>query len=206
MDYNRDVRPILAEKCYPCHGPDKKARKAKLRLDDFAAAVKAGAITPGKPDESELVERIFSDDPDERMPPKKSKTILDDKAKEVLRKWIAAGAQTSRHWAFVPPKRPEVPVTENASWPRNAIDRFILARLEVNYLVEMHFPGRVRIGTNVTDLGATSVSLSHGLFNKKICSGTGKSIVVNINSKSRRPELISEHLRDQLLNIKVRGL
>ena len=130
VDYNRDVRPILAEKCYPCHGPDKKARKAKLRLDDFAAAVKAGAITPGKPDESELVERIFSDDPDERMPPKKSKTILDDKAKEVLRKWIAAGAQTSRHWAFVPPKRPEVPVTENASWPRNAIDRFILARLE----------------------------------------------------------------------------
>jgi len=80
---------------------------------------------------------------------------------------------------------------------------FILARLEVNYLVEMHFPGCVRVGTNVSDVGATSVTLSHGLFNKKICSGTGKSIVVHINSKSRRPELISEHLRTQLLKSKA---
>ena len=130
VDYNRDVRPILAEKCYPCHGPDKKARKAKLRLDDLAVAVKSGAITPGKPDESELVERIFSDDPDERMPPKKSKTSLDAGEKELLRKWVAGGARTSRHWAFVPPKQPGVPNIRNASWPRNAIDRFILARLE----------------------------------------------------------------------------
>ena len=81
---------------------------------------------------------------------------------------------------------------------------FILARLEVNYLVEMHFPGCVHIGTNVSDVGATSVSLSHGLFNKKLCSGTGKSIVVNINSKSRKPEQISEYLRDQLLKSKTR--
>ena len=130
MDYNRDVRPILAEKCYPCHGPDKKARKAKLRLDDLAAAVKSGAITPGKPAESELVERIFNDDPDERMPPKKSKTRLDKREKELLRKWVAAGARTSRHWAFVPPKQPAAPTTSNTSWSRNPIDRFILARLE----------------------------------------------------------------------------
>ena len=130
VDFNRDVRPILAEKCYPCHGPDKKARKAKLRLDDLAAAVKSGAITPGKPDDSELVERIFSDDPDERMPPKKSKTTLSESEKELLRKWVAAGARTSRHWAFVPPKQAPAPATRDASWPRNPVDHFILARLE----------------------------------------------------------------------------
>jgi hypothetical protein len=130
VDYNRDVRPILAEKCYPCHGPDKKARKARLRLDDLAAAMKSGAIAPGKPDDSELIERIFSGDPDERMPPKKSKTNLDKREKELLRKWIAGGARTSRHWSFVPPKRPATPATRNTSWPRNPIDHFILARLE----------------------------------------------------------------------------
>jgi hypothetical protein len=130
VDYNRDVRPILAEKCYPCHGPDKKARKAKLRLDDLTAAVKSGAITPGKPADSELVERVFSDDPDERMPPKKSKTTLNAREKELLRKWVAAGARTSRHWAFVPPQQAPPPATRNASWPRNPIDHFILARLE----------------------------------------------------------------------------
>ncbi len=130
VNYNRDIRPILAEKCYPCHGPDKKARKAKLRLDDLAAAVKSGAIAPGKPDDSELIERIFSDDPDERMPPKKSKTSLDAREKDLLRRWITAGARTSRHWSFVPPKRPAIPATGNASWARNPIDRFILARLE----------------------------------------------------------------------------
>ena len=130
VDYNRDVRPILAEKCYPCHGPDKKARKAKLRLDELAAAMKSGAITPGKPAESELVERIFSDDPDERMPPKKSKPSLSESEKELLRKWVAGGARTSRHWAFVPPKQSPLPRTRDASWPRNPVDHFILARLE----------------------------------------------------------------------------
>ncbi|MEE3230675.1 MAG: c-type cytochrome domain-containing protein, partial [Planctomycetota bacterium] len=130
VDYNRDVRPILAEKCYPCHGPDKKARKAKLRLDDLAAAMKSGAIIPGKPDDSELVERIFSDDPDERMPPKKSKTTLNTREKELLREWVAAGARTSRHWAFVPPQQAPPPAIRNASWPRNPMDHFILARLE----------------------------------------------------------------------------
>ena len=130
VDYSRDVRPILAEKCYPCHGPDKKTRKAKLRLDDLAAAVKSGAITPGKPSDSELIERIFSDDPDERMPPKKSKATLSESEKEILRKWVAGGARTSRHWAFIPPKQSPLPTTRDASWPRNPIDQFILARLE----------------------------------------------------------------------------
>jgi acyl-CoA thioester hydrolase len=83
---------------------------------------------------------------------------------------------------------------------------FILARLEVNYLAEMHFPGRVRVGTNVTAVGTTSVSLSHGLLNKNLCTGTGKSIIVHINSKSRRPELISKALRNQLLKSKPQGI
>jgi len=142
VDYNRDVRPILAEKCYPCHGPDKKARKAKLRLDELSAAVKSGAITPGKPADSELVERIFSDDPDERMPPKKSKTSLNPAEKELLRKWVAAGARTSSHWAFVPPQQAKPPATRNASWPRNPIDQFILARLEKEKLEPAAEAGR----------------------------------------------------------------
>ncbi|MFP6900461.1 MAG: c-type cytochrome domain-containing protein, partial [Opitutales bacterium] len=130
IDYNRDVRPILAGKCYACHGPDEEARKAKLRLDDRATALKKEAFVPGKPDESELVYRIFSDDPDEVMPPPESKVTLTEKQKKILRQWIAEGAEYSLHWAFVPPVRPSPPKIKNEDWPRNELDRFILANLE----------------------------------------------------------------------------
>src|SRR4051794_25367077 len=82
------VRPILARYCFKCHGPDDKARKAKLRLDDRAVAVKAGAIVPGKPDESELVARIFAEDEDRRMPPPATKLVMTREEKETLRRWI----------------------------------------------------------------------------------------------------------------------
>ncbi|MBO93798.1 MAG: hypothetical protein CMI32_02720 [Opitutales bacterium] len=134
IDFNRDVRPILADKCFACHGPAEEGRKAKLRLDDRAVAVKKEAIVPGKPDESELVFRIFSDDPDEVMPTPKSKATLTAGQKEILRKWIAEGAEYSMHWAFVPPKRAPAPAVKETSWPRNGIDSFILADLESNGL------------------------------------------------------------------------
>jgi hypothetical protein len=134
LDFNRDIRPILAERCILCHGPDSKARASALRLDtrEGATADLGGyaAIVPGQPDKSELVRRITSRDPGEAMPPPKSGKKLTAREVELLRRWIAEGAAYERHWAFVPPRRPAVPDVKDAAWCRNEIDRFILARLE----------------------------------------------------------------------------
>src|SRR5207249_5484729 len=97
--YSRDVRPILAEHCFACHGPDSAARKAKLRLDVRDVAVAKEAIVPGKPDESKLVARVFSPDPSAIMPPPKTKKQLTGQEKETLQRWIAAGADYEAHWA-----------------------------------------------------------------------------------------------------------
>lgn len=132
--FARDIRPILTATCFACHGPDEEHREADLRLDVREVALDFAAIVPGEPDESELVRRVFSDDADERMPPPDSGHSLTDTQKELLRRWIAAGAKYERHWAFVPPQRPPLPdvnETKNADWPRNEIDAFVLARLEV---------------------------------------------------------------------------
>src|SRR5881275_1976513 len=97
LEYNRDIRPILAENCFACHGPDSASRKASLRLDKRDAAIDAGAITPGKPKESELVRRINASDKD-HMPPVVTKRTLTAAQKEMLAKWIAAGAEYQPHW------------------------------------------------------------------------------------------------------------
>jgi Protein of unknown function (DUF1553)/Protein of unknown function (DUF1549)/Planctomycete cytochrome C len=128
--YGRDVRPILAEHCFACHGPDSAARKAKLRLDVRDVAVARGAFVPGKPAESKLVARICSEDPGEIMPPPKTKKQLTVQEKELLRRWIADGADYEAHWAFVPPARLALPAVRNGAWVRNPIDRFVLARLD----------------------------------------------------------------------------
>jgi hypothetical protein len=128
--YNRDVRPILAETCFACHGPDKMARKGDLRLDVREEALKAGAIVPGKPDQSPLIERIFTDDKHQLMPPAKTGKKLTAAQKDVLKRWVASGAQYQAHWSFIPPTRPALPVVKNPSWVRNPIDRFVLAELE----------------------------------------------------------------------------
>jgi hypothetical protein len=128
--YNRDIRPILAENCFACHGPDKAARKADLRLDLREEALKAGAFVPGKPDESPLVERIFSDKAGKLMPPPKSHKKLTAQQKETLRLWVAQGAEYQAHWSFLPPTPPELPAVKNAAWPKSTLDRFILAELE----------------------------------------------------------------------------
>lgn len=130
IEYNRDIRPILAENCFPCHGPDSAARKADLRLDQRDAAVELKAIVPGKPDESSMIHRILSEDAKELMPPRKTNKKLKPEQKELLKKWIAAGAVYQPHWSFIAPVRSPVPQVKDKSWVRNPIDNFILARLE----------------------------------------------------------------------------
>jgi hypothetical protein len=129
-EYNRDIRPILAENCFACHGPDSAARKAGLRLDRRDDAVAAEAIVPGSPDKSGLVERIFADDDSMRMPPPRTHKKLTEAQKETLKRWIAAGAEYQLHWSLIAPKRPQPPAVKNSGWVRNPIDRFILAELE----------------------------------------------------------------------------
>ena len=135
ISFNRDVRAILSENCYTCHGPDAAARKAKLRLDKREAAVaenKDGlfAIKPGDVEDSELIYRIFAKDADELMPPKESKLALTAEQKAILKQWVAEGAEYEPHWAYEKPKREAVPVVKNSQWSRNDVDRFILAQLE----------------------------------------------------------------------------
>jgi hypothetical protein len=131
LQYNRDVRPILAENCFACHGPDSAARKAGLRLDQRDAALQKGAFEPGKPDDSELVTRLFLKDDDEAlMPPAKSHKKLTAAQKEVLKRWVAEGAEYESHWSFIPPTKPPVPAVKDKGWVRTPIDAFVLAELE----------------------------------------------------------------------------
>ena len=134
-DFAREVRPILASHCFKCHGQDEGARKAGLRLDlrenaTQPAKSEAVPIVPGKPEKSELVRRIFTVDEDDLMPPPGAKNPLAQADKETLKRWIAAGAEYRPHWAFLAPKQAPLPKLQDQAWPRNAIDYFILARLE----------------------------------------------------------------------------
>jgi hypothetical protein len=128
--FNRDIRPILSEYCFACHGPDSASRKADLRLDQADVAAMKKAIIAGKPDESGVIERILSDDPDAVMPPPATKKTLTAHQKDLLKRWIASGAEYQPHWSFIAPVRPAVPKLKNASWVRNPLDAFVLAKLE----------------------------------------------------------------------------
>ncbi|MBA3481980.1 MAG: DUF1553 domain-containing protein [Pirellulales bacterium] len=128
--FNRDIRPILSDNCFHCHGADAAQRQAELRLDVRESAIEMGALSPGRVDESALVERITSDDPDQKMPPPDSKRRLTAEQIDKLTRWIAEGAEYQPHWAFQPVRRPELPRIERGDWPENNVDRFVLARLE----------------------------------------------------------------------------
>jgi hypothetical protein len=130
LNFNRDIRPILSENCFHCHGADAAQRQAELRLDVREAAIEMGAIVPKHADESGLVERIASDDPDLKMPPPDSKRQLTTEQIAKLTRWIVEGAEYEPHWAFQPVRRPELPKVERGNWPQNDVDRFVLARLE----------------------------------------------------------------------------
>ena len=128
LEFNRDIRPILSDKCFQCHGPDENKREAKLRLDVREEALKV--IKPGDPGASELMVRVKHRDPEERMPPLKSHKKLSAGQVATLQQWISEGAPYAPHWAFVPVVRPSFPEVKDAQWSKNGIDRFVLARLE----------------------------------------------------------------------------
>ena len=137
VSYNRDVRPILAEHCFRCHGRDDEARQGKLRLDTFEGATTelsgdTVAVRPGQREASELIERIRVADPNKRMPPPEAADALTDEEIATLTHWILEGAKYEVHWAYQKPQRPALPTVRDREWPRNAIDHFVLARMEAN--------------------------------------------------------------------------
>ena len=135
VQFNRDIRPILSDNCFACHGFDSNKRKADLRLDVFSDSLFTDEIlVPGSPEKSALYQRINATDHDDVMPPRNSGKALTAEQKTKLRDWIAQGAKFEKHWAYIPAKRPRVPGVLNRAWPRNAIDHFILAKLEANQL------------------------------------------------------------------------
>ena len=135
VEFRRDIRPILSDKCFRCHGPDPGERQTTLRLDRKASALavlESGgrAIVPGDLAASELWQRITSDDSDFQMPPPEASKPLTAEEREQIRRWIEQGANWSEHWSFVAPVRPALPAVRQRDWVRNPIDRFVLARLE----------------------------------------------------------------------------
>ena len=135
VDFNREIRPILSGYCFKCHGPDEETREADLRLDvrdDALLAAESGAfaIVPGDPESSELLARVSTHDEDDVMPPPSENKQLSGEQIEVLRQWILEGANYAKHWAYEAPVRPPLPEVEQADWPRNDLDHFVLARLE----------------------------------------------------------------------------
>lgn len=129
VSFNRDVLPILSDRCFLCHGPDAATREADLRFD-IEGSVAADVIAPGHPEKSEFFLRITSDDPDVRMPPAESKLALTKDEINILGRWIKEGAKWQQHWSFIPPQKPKLPKVKDAGWGRNEIDRFIHARQE----------------------------------------------------------------------------
>ncbi len=130
IEFNRDIRPILSDNCFACHGPDSASRKADLRLDIPDGARAKGVVKPGKASESEMIKRILHADPDERMPPVDSHKHLTLEQKKLLTDWINAGAKWQAHWAFISPVRSVLPQPAGVrEWARNPIDHFVLAKL-----------------------------------------------------------------------------
>jgi hypothetical protein len=167
LDYSQHIRPIFADRCFICHGPDETARQADLRLDVRETAVANGVIVPGKPEESLLIQRITAPD-GKRMPPRKSKLALAKSEIETLRRWVAEGAEYRPHWAFVPlPESPSVPQISNLHWPNSAIDNFVLARLDREGLRPSPPASRAtwlrRVTFDLTGLPPTPAEIDHFL-------------------------------------------
>ncbi len=168
VSFNEHIQPILSENCYVCHGSDSGSRKAELRLDrpeDALAQRKHGpVIIRGDPDRSPLIQRLLSKDPELVMPPPESHKILKPAEIALLRQWVTEGAEYQPHWAFIPPQRPAEPAVRQIAWARNPVDRFILARLEMEKLApspEADRPGLLRRVTyDLTGLPPTPAELS----------------------------------------------
>ncbi len=155
IDFNYEIRPILSDKCFNCHGPDPRKRKAGLRLDTKAGAFAklksdGHAIVPGNLDESELVARITAEDEIDRMPPTSLGRTLTPREIDLLKRWIEQGAEWKDHWAFIPPGVARLPEVRHSDWPRNTIDRFVLARLEAEGLTHSPETSKERLIRRVT--------------------------------------------------------
>jgi hypothetical protein len=173
--FNRDVRPILSDHCFACHGPDSAKRKAGLRLDTEQGALgkrrRGPAVIPGKPDKSELYRRIRSTDETERMPPASAHRPLTVRHIETIRRWIAQGAKWQKHWALIPPVRPAIPAVKDRAWVRNPIDAFVLERLERAGLTPAPEPKRTtlirRVTLDLTGLSPTPAEVDAFLADRR---------------------------------------
>jgi len=167
VDFNYHVRPILSDRCYTCHGPDEAARQGGFRLDiEEAAFLALGetkdhyAIVKGAPEKSTLVQRIYSDNKREMMPPPVSNLILEDHEKAILKRWIEQGAEWKTHWSFIPPVKSDLPEIADESWPINEIDHFVLAELETQNLAPQESASKEQLIRRVTfDLTGLSPTL-----------------------------------------------
>jgi len=155
VDFNREIRPILSDNCFKCHGPDDQHRMANLRLDlreggAYAARPKGALLVPGDSAKSILYQRVSHADKNRRMPPPNAELKLNDKQIQLIKEWVDEGAKWETHWAFVAPKRPEVPAVKTAGWVKNPIDNFVLAKLETESLKPSGEADRVTLLRRVT--------------------------------------------------------
>ncbi|MBL8236909.1 MAG: DUF1553 domain-containing protein [Bryobacterales bacterium] len=161
IDFNRDIRPILSDNCFACHGPDDTTRMAGIRLDTKEGAL--AALTPGKPETSRIYLRIAHADPKRRMPPPSTGRTLTAPQIELIQKWIAGGADWKMHWSYEKPERLPFPVTKDKKWARNAIDHFVLARLEQEKLAPSPEADRItllrRVSFDLTGLPPTPAEI-----------------------------------------------
>jgi hypothetical protein len=200
VDYSRDILPILSDNCYHCH--DEKARKAKLRLDlkEGAFRVQDGVtiINPGDPKKSELIRRVTATDPDDVMPPPKSNRKLTPKQIDVLTRWVAGGAKWGMHWSFVPPVQPPLPKVKNAKWPKNAVDYFVLARLEKEGLAPAPVASKEalirRVTLDLTGLPPTSAEIDSFLADKS--ANAFEKVVDRLLASSRYGERMASEWLD----------
>ena len=164
VSFNHDIRPIMSDICFQCHGPDANAREAELRLDRredaFADRDGSPAIVPGDPEESLLIWMINAEDEEDRMPPKKHQRRLTNKEKQLFADWIKEGAEYQEHWAYIPPKKQALPAVKNRRWVKNSIDQFILSNLESEGLKPSPEAGKEtlirRVTLDLTGLPPTS--------------------------------------------------
>src|ERR1035438_7581940 len=165
LRYDRDIRPILSDNCFRCHGPEAKSRKAKLRLDVREVALEKEAFVPGKPDESEMIRRLTTTNEDDHMPPAVMHKTMTPEQIDMLRRWIAAGAKYEPHWSYAPLMRPALPQVSDAKWPQGAIDKFILARLEESIITPSPEADRRtllrRLSLDLTGLPPTPQDVQH---------------------------------------------
>ncbi|MEX2262579.1 MAG: DUF1553 domain-containing protein [Bryobacteraceae bacterium] len=202
VDFNREIRPILSDNCFACHGPDEKQRQVGLRLDTregaFAERGGSAVIVPGDSSKSRLFQRISTEQKAVRMPPAGAQRTMTAPQIELIRRWIDEGAKWETHWAYVPPTRPELPAASKASWERNPIDRFVLARLERENLKPSPEAGKVtllrRVSFDLTGLPPSVAEVDAFLADKS--KDAYEKVVDRLLASSRYGERMAMHWLD----------